>query len=479
MSNLLQRSVRSVAWTGIANSAKLVVLYVRSVLLARLLPVEAFGTVRYAESIVVVSSVLVNFGLDAALLNRASETEDEGRAASIHLTLRLMLFVVWSAAALIFTLTATGGDTRLAFLIYIACNAIGLVTHTERLILVRRVAHRRIAVFSVADAAVSTVVALVLAWRGAYIWALLSLPLTTAILAFFTYVVWRPVWRPRLRWDRDGIRYYLRFGRASFPSMLLSRGLDRVDDIWTNIFLGEQALGFYSRAYAFANYPRSILAAPLNEVSGGTYAELKHDRRRLSQAFVRTNALLIRSSFLLGGLLVLIAPEFIRLQLTAKWMPMLDAFRLMAVYTLFSPLKNMLAMLFSVTGHPEQVLRARLVQMGVLVVGLFTLGRTYGITGVAAAATLMLLVGIAQFFWQARRLVDFSLRRLFLAPSVALTLALIAGRLAILLPGVAGSDWRTGAVKSAFFLPVFALVMLALERETMRQMAAIIRRALR
>ena len=44
---------------------------------------------------------------------------------------------------------------------------------------------------------------------------------------------------------------------------------------------------------------------------------------------------LIQFAYLLGAvLLALVAPEFIRLALGAKWLPMLTAFRLMLVFTL-------------------------------------------------------------------------------------------------------------------------------------------------
>ncbi len=229
-------------------------------------------------------------------------------------------------------------------------------------------------------------------------------------------------------------------------------------------------MGFYSKAYRFATYPRSILADPITGVAGGTYAELKHQRLRLSRAFFRTNAFLVRSGFLLAGLLVLVAPEFIRILLGVKWLPMLDAFRLMLIFTLFDPIKSTVASLFIAVGRPELVVRARLIQLLVMVAGLLLLSPTMGITGVALAVDAMLVVGIAILLRQARTYVDFSAKRLFAVPFLGLVTGLAFAHGAILLPGVAGSDWRTGLVKILVFSLVYGFVLGVLERQQLSEM---------
>jgi O-antigen/teichoic acid export membrane protein len=218
-----------------------------------------------------------------------------------------------------------------------------------------------------------------------------------------------------------------------------------------------------------------VLAAPIGAVSIGTYAELKEDRRRLSQAFFRTNAFLVRSGFFLAGLLALIAPEFIRILLTEKWLPMLEAFRLMLVFTLFDPMKTAIANLFVAVGRPEQVVRIRLVQLAVMVIGLLVLTPLWGIAGVALAVDAMLIVGIALLLWRARTYVDYSPRRMFLAPSVALFVGISMSLAAMAMPDLPGSDWWTGAVKASVFVVGYFTVLVFWERDQLALFASILR----
>ena len=470
--SLAHRSVTSAAWNIAASATRVVVLLVRSVLLARLLPVDVFGVYAFAGSIVALTVIVATFGMGGAFLHRAPETEDEQHAASVHFTLKLVFTVAWAVLILLGAFLFTRGETRTA-LLWLTVTTAGLeLAQTPRLILTRRVVHRRLALMGIANAALTTLVAVSLAWRGETLWALLATNFVTLALNIVGLYLWRPVWRPRLVWSPPEMRYFLRFGTKNFLAATLLRALDRVDDLWVGLFLGKTPLGYYSRAYTFATYPRRILAAPVNVVAGGTYAELKGDRKRLSRAFFRTNAFMVRSGFLLAGLLALIAPELIRLLLGVKWLPMLDALRLMLIYTLLDPMKVTVGNLFVAMGKPEQVARARAVQLAVLIVGLFLLGWRLGITGVALAVDAMLVVGMVILFWQARAYVDFSVRRLFAVPVLALVLGLVVGLGAGTLPAVSGIDWQIILAKSLVFLLCYGAVLLAFERQRISEMAA-------
>ncbi len=92
--DLARRSITSVSWNALANFSRIGILFVRSILLARLLPVETFGVYTSAAATVGLTSAIVGFGLGDAYLHRTLETEDESGAASIYFTL-LMIFTTF------------------------------------------------------------------------------------------------------------------------------------------------------------------------------------------------------------------------------------------------------------------------------------------------------------------------------------------------------------------------------------------------
>ncbi len=467
--SIVERSVTSATWNAAASVIQVGVGLARSILLARLLRVDTFGVYAMAGSIVRLSAVLPGFGMGDAFLHRAPETQDEDQAAAVWLTLKLIFGSVWALLLALGALRFATGQDRVA-LVTITLTYLGtLLTAIPQQILVRRVEHRRLAVLQSVDVLASAITAILLAWRGVELWALLSTDIMTMVLSVLLLYVWRPVWRPHLAWAPSAMRYFLRFGSRSLLAKVLLRASDQVDDLWTGAYLGESPLGLYSRAYAFATYPRSILAASVDKVAGGTYAELAANRRRLSQAFFRTNAFLVRTGFFLAGLLASIAPELIRLLLGTKWLPMLDAFRLMLIFTLLDPVRLTVANLFVAVGRPDKIVRARAAQLAVLVAGLFALGPWLGIAGVALAVDAMLVVGIGLLLWQAGEYVDFSLWTLFAAPGAGVGLGILAARAAIMVPGILGSPWRTGFVKTLTFMAMYSAVVLVLEGRRLRE----------
>ena len=93
--SLVKRSMNSVKWNTFVNIFLIVFGFVESVVLARLLPVETFGSYAGANSIIVLFSSFALFGLKGALLYRCSETADLDTAASVHFTIQLVINFAW------------------------------------------------------------------------------------------------------------------------------------------------------------------------------------------------------------------------------------------------------------------------------------------------------------------------------------------------------------------------------------------------
>jgi O-antigen/teichoic acid export membrane protein len=467
-SSLARRSLTSLTWNTFASLVTLPVSFTQTVLLARLLPVEYFGIFGGLTAIINLSYPVFEFGLSAAALHRAPETEDEEKAIAIFFTLRLILSSLWAMLLTIFAWLALDGQRRTVFLVMTAAAWAMYTSVAGQVLLIRRVQHRRLAIGDILQTVVVFVVTLLIAYLTGSIYALVIAPAVQALINWILFFIYRPVWRPRLLWEAAAVRYFLSFGWKVMGGVTISVALDYLDDLWTAVFLGDRALGYYSRAYRFATYPRLILSEPVNSVSTGMYAELKFDRPRLSQAFYQVNALLLRSGFLMAGWLTLIAPQFIRLFLGDKWLPMLEAFRLMLLYAMLSPIRNTVSNVLIAVGKPEQASLSRLAQLIALVIGLFALGPSLGIQGVALAVDFMLVVGLVSLFIYVRWYVDFSLKRLFVVPGVALAIGLVAGTLSTHVVGLPSSDWWRLIIQSIVYFIVYSALLFALEGKELR-----------
>jgi O-antigen/teichoic acid export membrane protein len=343
------------------------------------------------------------------------------------------------------------------------------VTSTPTVLLQRQMAFRRLAMLDVLSSVLMLIVASLLAWKGWGPWSLvLGEQLTGALVSFAGIWLYKPPWRLSLRTSRTVVGQYLRFGRFLLANIQINYLLDRFDDFWVGTALGASAAGFYSKAYEFARYPRRIIAMPLQPVFFSAYARLQTDRRRLSQAYYRLNSFVVRIGFLFGLVLILVAPEFVELLLTAKWLPMVNAFRLMVVYTLLDPLIVTAGNLAVAVGQPQILTRIKIVQAAVFVPLVILLASLWSIEGVAIAADVMLLIGVALILRQMRNFVDFSLWRLFSYPVLALVLGGTAG-VSFGMWIESPSLWVVMAGKAAVAGTVYSTVLLVLEHAEYRR----------
>jgi O-antigen/teichoic acid export membrane protein len=479
MSTLTRRSVRSVSWNVAAQIVIVAVGFVRSILLARMLNVETFGIYAGALAIVVLTSVFADFGLSGAFLHHAPETEDENRAAAVYLALQILISTIWAAAMVGFILLWSSGPTRTALLVITLTTAVEVLTRVPHTLLVRRVQHKRIAILNIINVILVAMITLGLAWRDVELWTLLASEITATFVMMIGFYFWRPLWRPWLSLDRRRVAYFLRFGAPVMAANFLETSIQRVDDLFVRFRLGALDMGFYSRAYTFASYPRAILSGPVTMVAGGTFAEAATNRLQLSKAFFRSSALLVRAGFLLAGWLVLIAPEFVTLLLGPKWLPMVPIFRLMAVFALIDPLRDLLTAIYVAAGQPRRLMLYKLIQLLVLVGGLLLLGTRWGTVGVALAVDLMLIVGIGQLMYGARTWVDFSIRRLFLWPLLALVAAAAATTLAASLWSANLSLWLAALYKTLIFGSLYVGLLWLGERRRLTEMWTTLRAQMR
>lgn len=462
-SDLAQRSIRSVTWISLANMIALPVNFIQSVLLARLLPVAYFGVFAGMSSIIALSGIFFEFGLGNAFLHRSQDTIDEDQAVSVLFTLRLFFDTLWLIAFLTFGFLTLTDLNRLAFSVLLVSGYFNRLTLTPRLLLARQVQHRRLALLDLVVNISTTVISLLIAFLSHSIWALLISSVISAFLGIVGIYFIKPVWKPRLVYSKSAFRYFLSFGSRNLVNSVLEAAIENIDNLWTGYFLGNQWLGYYSRAYRFAIYPRIILAAPINSVALGTFAELKSDRRRLSRAFFQSNAFLIRTGFLFAGWLAVIAPQLIRLLIGERWMPMLEAFRLLLIFSLLDPIKVTVSSVLVSMGVPEKITIVRSVQLGVMVIGLLTLGFQFQIEGVALSVDLMIVVGTALSLWMVRKYIDVSYLKLFAAPAISLAAGIGLAVLFTTILDSHGSDLWSAIGISLFFGGGYLVVLFLLE----------------
>ena len=458
-------ALKGSAYSVAASLITLVAGFTRSILLARWVAPEHFGVVALGLFYVNLAARLRGFDFGRALIHRQDNSEQVLRTYFTLSVGTLLLSLVLLIGAIPLLSVAYPAIPVLTGVVA-ALAGVDLVkglSYIQETLLSKNLAFRALATIDVAASIVMTVVAPWLAWQGWGAWALVA-EQASGILVRFTmaWLVFRP-WRPHIAWHRETARWFWGYGKPVWGAANLGYLLDRFDDFWIGTALGRIPLGYYSRAYEFARYPRRVVANPLVSVFAPVFAQLQADRKRLSQAFYRAAHVILRSGLLISGAFALIMPEFIGLVIGVQWRPMLSTFRLMLLYTLLDALLLLGETFLVAVGDPQRLSYTRVRQVLFFIPAVIGGAYLWGIDGVALAANAMLIVGTCVLYPGLRKIIDFSLFRLGFWPVIALSLSYGAGLLLESL-WAETSMWVSAVVKLILFTGLFVGTLLLTER---------------
>lgn len=463
-----------------ASVVTLVIGFARSVILARLLFPEDFGLFALAFFFVGLVERVQLFGFTAAFVHKHNYTQAE---AAAHFLLHVSLSVLVLVLAVLITPLLSYFYPDLPGLgqvvvVITAVHIIYALNHTPRTILTKQLQFKRLAFLKVAGSLLALGITVLLAQNGAGVWALVTQDACFFIVELIGLWFYRRPWKPTFKTDWQTIKSYFQFGKFHLIATNITLLLDTFDDFWVGTFLGSNPLGFYSKAYEFARYPRGVVADPIGRVSFPIFARFQTDRYLLSRTFFQAASILVRVGFGLAGVFAFVAPEFIELFLGSKWMSMQHTFQLMIIYTLLDPLLLLIRQLFLANGQPKILATNQLWQMLFFVPAVIVFSKFWAIEGVALAADLMLLLGFILVLPALRQMVDFSLRQLISAPLFALILSWVGAELIIRwLPELHTAV--TFMQKGLIMVVIYGGILLLLERKQIIDSTKTIKQLLR
>ena len=389
-----------------------------SILLLRWLRPEDFGTVALAMLLFSTSILFSGLGMDRAIIH----SQLDKRKTAFHAFVMMMGF-----ALLLFVVVFTNlqliadflGDAELvpvlkwlSFLILL--NTASTIPTS---LLRKDLRFDRVALITLVTQLTYTAVSLTLALLGFGLWSLVYARLTSAavkvVISWFLSPGWD--WIIPKRWEKEVSLSLLRFGLQSTWGALLNYIHTHWDDWLVGTVMGQQALGFYSKAYDLTNKTMTNMSQNvIGVVFFPSYAKIQDNKERLLRAYLKsaTLVLLLIVPMALGTLFL--ASELVSVLWGSKWLPMVPVLQIYAFMVLTRPISVNTSPLFLAVGLPNYNSRASIVLVAVMFPLAFLLF-DWGIEGVATAVTVSHLVGALYNIYQVNKILPGSAAKTFSA----------------------------------------------------------------
>lgn len=404
--------MQNIGVSGGATIISKVLGTISAVVLARLLNPIDF-------SIIGISMVLLGFvnqfsdaGFYAAVVQRKDKIK-EAQYTGFYLRLvlsflvALMLFFLAPLWAKFYDAKVITNVVRIS-LISILIAPFSFIPATHFL---RELQFKKSAIIGISRNITYALVTVILAFLGfrywSIIWGTVIGSLVNVLIACIIYPwKFKFIFNPRIAKD------LFNFGKFILLSGLVLFAISNIDNMLIGKVSGMVLLGYYVIAYKWGLWVSDNLATIIGSVMFPTFSKIQDDLERLKKGYLQSlkyfSIIIFPASL---GLLV-IAPEFIKVVLSPKWIPATIPMQILCIVGLFQSLSTLDRNFFVSKGKPEINTKLDTLFLIILVILLYPLVRLLGISGAGIAVLISALtVKIFQYL-TIRRLINLKLRNI-------------------------------------------------------------------
>lgn len=361
-----------------------------TLVLARLLTPEDYGTVGLLAIFIALGAVFIDSGFFRALIQR-KDVSTTDLSSVFYFNLLISLFVAAILCLAAPWIVAFYNKPVLKPLMWLlAANLVlGSLGSIQTVLLSRSLNFRRQCIISVTALVVSGSVAIVLAWQDYGVWSLAIQSLTGTFIT--VVLLWvSSSWRPAWVFSFASIQSLFRFGGFVLLTVLMDTFFTRLNTLVIGKLYSAKDLGYYSRADGTSIMPGDVTSGIIGRVAFPVFAAAQHDKALLKsglrKAIVVT--MMLNIPMMLG--MAVTARPLVLVLFGAQWLPCVPYLQILCLAYLWVPLHMLNLNVLLAQGHSNLYFRLEIIKktIGILLMvaacsfGLTAIAWSFALTGV-------------------------------------------------------------------------------------------------
>ena len=321
MSGSLKHNIISgFAWQYIQRIGDQMIHFIVSLVLARLLMPEDFGTVALLGVFIAISNIFVDSGFGNALIQR-KEIDDIDTSSVFYLNIVISI-IIYSIVFLCAPFVSIFyGMPQLTALLRVLSIQVVIMSFgcVQQSMLVRQMKFKFKFYIGMISVIVSSTIGIGMAYSGMGVWSIVlsqtAAQLCTCVGLWY-FVAWRPKWA--FSWERIKSLF-------SYGSRILGGSI--VNVIYNNIYnlvIGKRYsssdLGFYNRGQLLPTTVIDTVSTSFNSVLFPALSSIQDDKVRYKSLIRKSAKMISFVVFFLAALMLVFSPQIIRLLLGEKWL---------------------------------------------------------------------------------------------------------------------------------------------------------------
>ena len=275
--------ISNLVWRFAERCGAQLVSFIVSIVLARILAPEDYGTIALVTVFTAILQVFVDSGIGTALIQKKDADEiDFSSVFYFNFVVCLILYLgMFSAAPFIADFY---GDVTLVPVIRILSLTIVIsgVKGIQQAYVSRNMLFKRFFFSTIGGTIFSAVLGIAMAYAGFGIWALVAQQLSNTFID--TLILWITVrWRPTKSFSWTRLKYLLSFGWKLLVSSLLDTAYNNLRNLIIGKMYSSSDLAFYNQGDKFPKVIVTNINASIDSVLLPTMSSAQDDKERVKQ----------------------------------------------------------------------------------------------------------------------------------------------------------------------------------------------------
>ena len=419
-----------------------VVSFVVSIVLARILEPELYGTIALITVITSILQVFVDSGMANALIQK-KDTDDLDYSSVFYFNVAfcIVLYIGLFFAAPLISRVYGSPDLVPVIRVLGLTIVVSGVKNVQQAYVAKTMQFRRFFFSTLGGTLFSAVVGITMAYRGFGIWALVAQQLLNVTVN--TAILWLTVgWKPKLVFSLQRLGGLVSYGWKLLVSALLDTVYLKLYQVVVGLKYTSSDLAYYNKAdqlplLVVENINSSIDSVLLPVLSAEQ--DSKEAVRDMTRRAIKTSTYIMMP--MMAGLAVCAEP-LVRLLLTDKWLPCVPYMQVFCIVYAFYPLHTANLNAIKAMGRSDVFLKLEIIKKIVSTI-LLVVSMNISVYAIALSQLVSCVTSQLINSWPNRKLLDYSyLHQLRdMAPAILLSLAMVLCIRPVVSIGF--SDWTT------------------------------------
>lgn len=378
-------------WRFLERFGAYVVSFVVSVILARLLEPEAYGTIALVTVFTNILQVFVDTGLGRALIQK--KDADDTDFSSVFYFNMAMCIILYATLYLLAPYIAkfyNNSDLISVVRVLGLTLIISGLKNVQQAYVSREMLFKKFFYATLWGTLVSAIVGVGLAYAGAGIWALVAQNLTNTFID--TLILWITVkWRPRRKFSITRLRKLLAYGWKLLVGGLVGTISDNLRQLMIGKLYTSSDLAYYNKGDQMPSIVNGTVNATIDSVIFPVLSKAQDDKAAVKNM---TRRAIVSSTYIMAPIFIGLAccsETLVRLLLTEKWMPCVPYLRIFCITYLFYPIHTANLNAIMAMGRSDIDLKIEIVKK-ILEVLLLVIVMKHGVMAIAYSLVLTSLI---------------------------------------------------------------------------------------